>query len=523
MRWGAALIVTVLLAAVGVYLAYTWWLAEPVLANAPQSEVARVQRGPMTVMVRAAGAVAAPSEVTLNFGVGGLLSEVLVSEGELVEAGDVLARLDTTDLELLVDRAEVALELSKAQMARARVGATEAELLSARASLVAAQADYDEAKAGPLAADIASAEAAVKSAESAYRQLWVGPTEDEMAGARGDLEKAELVMQAAQAVYDEFAWQQGFEASPQAAALHQATIDYHQALANYNLMQAGPTGDQLDMAQAQIAQARAQLEKVLSGPEGAVLENAAAQVARAQAEVDRLQRRPLPEEVAIAQAQVRQAEIGLQQAQRQLGYATLVASEPGTVMEVGANVGQLVSTGTPLVTLADLSHPELKVGVNEMDIGQVREGQRASGSLEALPNLELGGKVSEISSLPVVVAGNVNYVVTIELQDSDAPIRAGMSAQVDILTSERPDVLFVPRSSLRPRGEEWVVWVQRNGRVVGVEVETGDRQGRVVEVTGNLVEGEEVVIGASASWTGQEVGLIGRGLLGPIGLTGRNG
>jgi hypothetical protein len=65
--------------------------------------------------------------------------------------------------------------------------------------------------------------------------------------------------------------------------------------------------------------------------------------------------------------------------------------------------------------------------------------------------------------------------------------------------------------------------MQRNGRVVGVEVETGDRQGRVVEVTGNLVEGEEVVIGASASWTGQEVGLIGRGLLGPIGLTGRGG
>jgi HlyD family secretion protein len=521
MKWGAALVVTSLMAAAGIYLAYTWWLAEPVLAVAPELEIARVQRGPMTVTVRAVGAVAAPSEVTLNFGIGGRLTELMVEEGEVVQAGNVLARLDTMDLELLVDRAEAALDLTRAQLARTKVGATEAELSSAEASLAAAQANYEEVRAGPLAAELASAEAALKSAETSYRQLLVGPTGDERTVARANLEKTEITLQAAQAEYDEFAWQQGFEASPQAATLHQATIDYQQALARYNLVLAGPTSDQLDRAQAQIAQARAQLERVLAGRTGAALESAAAQVARAQAEIDGLRNSPTPEELSIAQAQVLQAQIGLEQARRQLDYATLTAPSPGTVMAIGANMGQSVSAATPVIVLADLSHPELKVGVNEMDIGQIQLGQSATILLEAFPSHELKGRVSKIAPLPTAMAGVVNYPVTIELNEHDVAARPGMAAQAEITVSERADVLLVPRAGLRPRGGEWVVWVQRGGRVVGVKVEIGHIQGRAVEVLGNLAEGEEVVIGTAASSTGQGYGLLPRGLFRSAGTMRR--
>jgi len=500
--WGAALVVSALLAAGGIYLAYTWWLAEPTLA-APELEATRVRRGPVMVTVKAVGAVAAPSELALNFAIGGQLKELTVREGEVVQAGDVLARLDPADLELLVAQAQAALDLSRAQLARTEAGATEAEIASAEAALAAAQANYRQVQAGPLAADMASAEAALKSAETSYQQLLAGPGEDEIAVARANLEKTEIVLQAAQTEYDEFAWQQGFEASPQAAALHQATIDYQQALASVNLALAGPTRDQLDRAQAQIAQARAQLERVRTGSTSAELEGAAAQVARAQAEVDTLRSRPTPEELAIAQAQIRQAEIGLERARRQLDYATLVAPRSGTITAIGANVGQSVSAATPVVTLADLSHPELKVAVNEMDIGEIQEGQRATVLLEAFPNHGLEGRVSEIAPLPAVTAGVLNYPVTIALEGRDVAVRPGMAAQVEIIIAERADVLLVPRAGLRPREGGWAVWVRRGGRVVGVEVETGHRQGRLVEVHGELAEGEEVVIGTSASSTGQ--------------------
>jgi len=521
MKWGAALVVTALMAAAGIYLAYTWWLAEPVLAIAPKLETARVRRGSMVVTVRAVGAVAAPSEVTLNFGIGGRLAELMVEEGDVIQAGDVLARLDTTDLELLVARAEATLDLSQAQLARSQVGATEAELASAEASLAAAQANYEEVRAGPLAAEQASAEAALKSAETSYRQLLVGPTEDEKTVARGNVEKAEIVLQAAQTEYDEFAWQLGFEASPQAAALHQATIDYQQALASYNMVLASPTSDQLDRAQAQIAQARAQLERVLAGRTGAALKSAVAQIAQAQAQVERLRNSPTPEDLAIAEAQVRQAQIGLEQARRQLDYATLSAPSSGTIMVLGANIGQSVSAATPMVVLADLSRPELKVGVNEMDVGEIQVGQSATVLLEAFPSQELKGRVSEIAPLPTAMAGVVNYPVTIELDGHDAAAKPGMAAQAEIIISERANALLVPRAGLRPRGAEWVVWVQRDGRVVGVEVEIGHKQRRAVEVFGNLTEGEEVVIGTAASSTGQGYALLPRGLFRSTGMMRR--
>jgi len=340
--------------------------------------------------------------------------------------------------------------------------------------------------------------------------------------ARANLEKAEIALQAAQAEYDKFAWQQGFEASPQAATLRQATIDYQQALAKVNLALAGPTSDQLDKAQAQIAQARAQLERVRAGSTSAELESAAAQVARAQAEVDRLRNSPTPEELAIAQAQVHQAEIALQQAKRQLSYATLVAPGSGTVIAIEANVGQSVSVATPVVILTDLSHLQVKAAVNEMDIGQVQEGQRVAMRLEAFPDRELEGRVSEIAPLATVTAGVVNYPVTIELADGNVPLRPGMAVQVEIIISEKADALLVPRAGLRPGRGKWVVWVRRGGRVVGVEVEIGHRQDRAVEVFGSLAEGEEVVIGSPSFGTEQWGNrLLRRGLFQSVGIIRR--
>jgi len=495
--WVAALALAILLAVAGIYLAYRWWLAEPVAAS-PELEVACVQRGPMVATVKAVGVVAAPSTVVLNFSIGGRLTALNVAEGDVVQAGDVLARLDTTELELKVAQAEAVLELSQAQLARVEAGASEAEIAAAEASLLAAQARYEQLRSGPLAAELASAEAALKSAEVSYQRLLAGPTEDELTAAKADLEKAEIALQAAQTEYDKYAWRQGFEASPQAVALHQATIDYQRALANYHMLMAGPAEDELARAQAQIAQARAQLEKLRASP-AAELRGAAAEVARAQAELDRLRNSPTPEELAIMRAQVHQAEIALEQARQQLDYAMLVAPCSGTVVDVAASVGQRVSSAAPVITLADLSHLQVEVGVNEIDVGKVQVGQRAAILLDAFPAHRLEGRVSRVAPQAEVTAGGGNYQVTVELGESDVAVKPGMTAQTEIIIYERADALQVPRAALRPEGEGWVVWVRRDGRVVGVEVEVGQRQGRAVEVRGDLAEGEEVVIGTFPS------------------------
>ncbi|MBC7337589.1 MAG: hypothetical protein H5U01_15160, partial [Clostridia bacterium] len=188
---------------------------------------------------------------------------------------------------------------------------------AAQAALAAAESRYREAAAGPLRAEIAAAEADLRSAQVAYDQLIAGPNPDQLRVLSADLERAKVNLRQAQANYDRFAWREGFGASPQAAALEQATIEYERALGAYNLATAPPTEDKIERAKANIVEAQARLERLRAGG-GAAVEAAAAEVARAQAEIDRLNALPDARAIAVAQAQVQQAEVAVKQARERL-------------------------------------------------------------------------------------------------------------------------------------------------------------------------------------------------------------
>ena len=485
--------VTIVIAAAGIWAAYMWWLADP-LTEGGDGQMVPVQRGRLVVTVKALGSVAVPPKQVLDFGIAGRLRELHVTEGQVVEAGAVLASLDTAGLELQVDQAEAALALSQARLAHTQAPANKADLEAAIASLAAAEAKYEQVKAGPLPAEIASAEAALRSAELSRDQLLAGPSGDELTLLKANVEKAEIARRQAQGEYDRYAWRQGFEASTQAAALQKATIDFQQASASYNLAMAGPTIDQLAKGEAQITQARAQLDRLQDTGAGGELKSAAAQVARARAEIELLEGSPTPEEVAIAQAQVEQARISLEQAERKVGHATLVAPSGGTVVSVRANVGQSVSAGTPIVILADLSGLQVKAGIHETHVAKVKRGQRVTIYLDAFPNQRLEGRVGEIAPLATVTAGAISYEAIIGLLSSELPVKPGMVARVEITTSHKEDALIVPKGALRLQDGAWTVRALRDGHLVDTEVQIGERSGRAVEVLAGLAEGEQVLM-----------------------------
>ena len=493
-----------LLAAVGIALAYVWWLADPVTVRA-LGRTATVERGPLEVSVSALGAVAVPREQTLSFGVGGEVTDVGVTEGETVQKGDVLAQLDAADLQMRVETAEAALVLSEANLARTQAGPTEAELIASTAALAAAEARYDQIRAGPLEVEVASVEAALKSAQATYDRVLAGPTEDELAALKANVDRAQIALKQAQANYDRFAWREGFAASPQAAALEDATISYEQAQAAYNLAAAGSTTERRQQAAAEVARARAALVRVQTAGATDEQKTALAEVTRARAALDRLQNTPTPAEMAIARAQVTQAEIQRAQAKRLKEMATLVAPSDGTVLSVIANAGQSVSAVTPAIVLADLTRQQVKVAVHESHIARVQEGQTARVRLDALPGREFGGQVAEIAPVATVVGSLVNYVVTLDLQTSDPTIRPGMMAEAEIVVVQKPNVLLVAKGALRLRNGQWTARVVRDGQPEDVPVEIGDRQGRLVEVSGGVGEGDQLLLNTSpldVAWSG---------------------
>ena len=479
--------------------------------QAAQAQAAPVRRGTMVMAIDTTGNISARQEADLSFEVSGRLKGVYVERGDQVEAGQLLMELDTTDLETEVAKARLSLAISEAQLAKLRAGPTEAELAAARANLKSARENLAKVLEGPTKAQLAAAEAALKAAQDNYQRVLAGPDPDEVTVAKADMEKAEVALKQAQAEYDKYAWRQGFEASPQAAALHQATIDYERARASYQLKIRAPTVAEIQNALAQVQRAQDDLDKLRESPTAAEVAAAQAQVAQAELQLEQLLEGASDEDISIAEAQVEQARITLQEAERRLEKARLVAPFSGTVVSVNYDAGDFVNANAPAISLADLSAYQIEVLVDETEIAGVSPGQRAEITLDAYPGVTLTGTVRSVSPKGTVTQGVVNFPVTIDLNMENLPsgpgpggigVLLGMTADVRIIQEVRQNVLLVPLEAIRREGtREYVVVMSPSGQLRRVEVATGGVQGDLVEVSGALQEGEQVLLSEKAAST----------------------
>ena len=424
---------------------------------AVEREEVIVRRGTLVAVVNATGTILPREQTTLSFKSAGRVAEVLVKEGQVVHAGDVLARLETTDLEFAVAQAELSVR--------------QAEL-----SLASAQAQLLRVTRDPASYDLAAAQAAVESARASYQRLLAGPTQEEIQVARANLDQAEAALKQAQRAYDQVADRPDVAMLPQALQLEQATITYQAAKANFELTQRKPSAAELTAARSAIAQAEATLARLQEGASDEDL---------------------LVAQVGVEQAQlaVEQAHLSLDQARHQLAGTVLTAPHDGTITLVSIRPGEL-SGGQPAFVLTDLSEYHLDVTVDEIDIGRVAEGQPVTVTLDALPGEVLRGQVARIAETAQIEAGVVIYKVTIHLEPADAPLRAGMTANVEIVTERREDVLLVPNRFIRVDRTTGQAFVERPAGtgVQPVEIQIGLRDETSSEVLAGLTEGEVIVL-----------------------------
>jgi len=440
-RWWV-LIVVVVLAVIGFGVIQN---QQPQPADTQNERVAKVARGTIRASVSASGSIAPAQKVDLNFSTPGQVADVAVSEGEQVKAGTVLAQLDTDELELAVKQAEQALATQQL-VYQQTISPTMAEVDAARSALNSASANLKQLQgnADPLQLQIARLQADVAN-ESKYQvQLRWDQINDKPFGG---IQKDTLKSQYAQAVM-----------------------------------------------QAQIAELQYQLTK--RGGNDAQIAAARAQVAQAQSTLNRLQGDDRTR--ALAAAQLHQTELALEQAQLRLKNAQIVAPFDGTVSELNLSVGQQVGAGglQPAITLADLTSYHIDVGVDESSVGALQEEQPVVITVDALPDQQLTGRVNRIAPTATATGGIVNYRVVIGLDETEARVRGGMSANVEIITESRDNVLIVPNWTIRiDRGTgKSYVNVRRGGKIEEVEIITGLRNANDSEVTSGVNEGDELVV-----------------------------
>lgn len=236
----------------------------------------------------------------------------------------------------------------------------------------------NKVKAGTVIVELdnlTSLDALAQAAIANFDKVRAGPTADEVVIAKAAVDRAKAALDQAQASYDRIggAANPAIGASSQGLALQQAFITYQEAAARFNQAINHPTASELGAA------------------------------------------------IATAE-QAKQAAAG----------ARLIAPFDGTVLWVGVRIGESITTGSAAAAVADLSHMQVQVNVDEISAASLKVGQTAIVSVDAFPAKDLKGRVSKVALLGTATGNLVTVPVTIDIEPTDVPIYPGLSATVEI-------------------------------------------------------------------------------------------
>ncbi len=157
--------------------------------------------------------------------------------------------------------------------------------------------------------------------------------------------------------------------------------------------------------------------------------------------------------VKAAQAATVQAKASLARAKLDLEHSVIRAPVTGTVISRNIDVGQAVAasfTAPTLFTIAkDLAKMQVHANIDEADIGQVKEGEFASFTVDAFRGEKFRAKVSQVRNAPQTVQNVVTYDVVMDVDNPDLKLRPGMTANVKIISAKKEDILMIPNTALR--------------------------------------------------------------------------
>lgn len=221
-------------------------------------------------------------------------------------------------------------------------------------------------------------------------------------------------------------------------------------------------------------------------------------------------------QVALDRANIQQQIANQHDAQVNLNYTDIISPVAGTVVSRNVDVGQTVAasfqTPTLFLIAKDLTQMQVDTNVSESDVGNVGNGQTGGFKVDAFPDREFDGIVTQVRQAPITVQNVVTYDVVVTVANPELLLKPGMTANVTIVTAKRADVTRVPVQALRfsPKGmrgsggstaaadgqagNRAQVWIPRGKAIAPVSITTGLDDGNNVELlSGPLKPGDLVV------------------------------
>jgi HlyD family secretion protein len=336
------------------------------------------------------------TDAQLGFKIPGLVAERLVREGDVVREGQVVARLDTSELvrEVALRRSEVA--GARAALAEIEGGARPREIEQAQARMERVRTGLEELLAGSRQQEIAGARAAALRAQAEAEQ------------ARTDFER------------DHYLFEKGVVSARKFDA----------------------SGTAFETAAQRLAEERERLRLVEAGPREEQIERARQEFREAQAAYELIREGPRAETVAQAQAQLERTEELLALAETRLNYGSIRSPLGGVVLSENVEPGEYVAAGTPVVTVGRLRDVWLRGYIDETDLGRVKHGQDVEVVSDSYPEKIYPGRVSFIASEAEFTPKSVQtekervklvYRIRVSVDNPHFELKPGMPADARIL------------------------------------------------------------------------------------------
>ncbi|HWD37684.1 MAG TPA: efflux RND transporter periplasmic adaptor subunit [Fimbriimonas sp.] len=461
---------------------------ESAQSSGPKAASVRVASATSRVLVQsvqAVGSVESPYKVEISPKTAGRIEYLQVREGDSVKAGEVLLKIDPSDLQGAVIQQQANVAEAKARFAQAKISESStnvgvaSQVAQQKANLGSAEANMAQLQQN-YRAQIATAEAQVSAAKSA------------LANANASLNKENATLGNLQIKYDRtlYLYKQNFIASQDVDDARTAIEVQKQAKAVAEGQVASAQSQVKVQEQNLLIVKRKGLADIAAGKAGVDVGKETLRVARA----NRSQSPAYQQNLDALQSQVTAAVAQLNQAQARLADTVIRATIDGTVTARKADPGALASSGTPVLEIQTLDWMYVTATIPIDFSAQIHEGQTAEIQFDELPGKVFSGPITNIN--PAADPQSRNFGIKVRLDNPRHAIRPGMYGHVKIVTGQVDASVVVPREAIQTDsdGHTTVTVIDKDSvaHVRPVKVGASDEKG--VQVISGVQTGDKVVV-----------------------------
>lgn len=450
------------------------------------SELISVKRGTLVQDVSATGKVEFPTKIDLHFKNSGKLVSINTGTGKKVIAGQILAKQDTAELDAQVSEMKAGIELQQAKLDQLLGGASDEEVSLSQITLDQTKNTQEilvkNAYENMLNSTI---EAVPEDGDSDYTAPIISGTYN--LGKEGTIKISSYYSTGGTS----------FNVTGLTNGTGLSNMITAQPIGDSGLYIKFPNNTNINVTDWVINIPNKKASNYLANYNAyqSALSQAKFLIDQRTAELA-LKKAPARSlDIAVYQAQVNQAKALLQKIQSQRNELIISAPSSGLITKINGEIGEIINPDKPVISFVAENVLQIKLNIIEDKIINVKVGQEAEITFDAIENQKFSGKIVSIDPAETEIQGAVYYETTIIFDKVDEHIKSGMTANVLIKTDVKENALFIPVSAIRIKDNKKYVQILENKKTISKDVTTGIKNSMgMIEIISGLEEGEQVMV-----------------------------